>query len=297
MINFLGNVRLSLATLLGSLLVITMISGTCAAAGQTPSPKAEAFRKALKHYNNTVFADYITVRTDKLLSFQPSLLANPDISRFKSGKAKQEAMGVVGLSAFYCLAFGKNAEAAKYYAAFYRLADELSLRDLADIDMRPSPAMEAFFKDPAAATDADLDKVVRELDKKMVVAFGKFASTQEGIDAAIDMAYGTEIEALYLLSQMVIQSDGKSAETIAAMAAEKANIVFAQRIIAAVEGDPTQRKISQIPERKRLLDAVMKTIKRKDGKLGKADAVAILKIVSPERKRIVSGGATGKGAK
>jgi len=297
MITFARTAKRSLTILLGALLAVSMISGTCAAAQQKSPVKSEALRQVLRQYTTGALADYVAVRTDKLVSFQRSLLASPEISRFKTEESKRMAMGMLAADGFFCMAFGKNAEAAQYYEAFHRLAQELPLRDLADIDMRPTAAMEAFFKDPAGRSDADLDKVAKELDQKMLANFDKLASTHEGIDYAIDLFYGSEIEAIYLVAQMVIQSDGKSAGAIAALAAEEPNIVFVQKLIAAIEGDPIQKKISEVPEKKPMLTAVMKTLKRKDGKLGRAEAASILKLVSTERKKIANGTIVGKTAK
>jgi len=294
MIKFVHTAKQSLAILLGALLVVSMISGESTAAQQKAPMNSEALRQVLKQYNTGTLADYVSVRTDKLVSFQRSLLANPDISRFKTEESKRMAMGMLGIDGFFCMAFGKNAEAAQYYEAFHRLAQELPLRDLADIDMRPSAAMEAFFKDPAGRSDAELDKMARELDQKMLANFDKLASTHEGIDFAVDLFYGSEIEAIYLVAQMVIQSDGKSAGAIATLAAEEKNIAFVEKMIAAVESDPMQKKISEVPEKKAILNPVMKTLKRRDGKLGRAEAAVILKTVSTERKKIANGTIVGK---
>lgn len=295
MVKFVNTAKLSLAIGLGALLIVSMISGTCAAAQQQP-PNTEALRKVLRQFTTGVLADYIAVRTDKLVSFQRSLLVDPDISRFKTEESKRMAVGVLSIDGFFCMAFGRNAEAAQYYEAFHRLSRELPLRDLADIDMKPTAAMEAFFKNPAGTSDADLDRIAKELDRKMIANLDKLASTREGIDFAIDMFYGSEIEALYLVAQMVIQSDGKSPGAIAALTGEQNNVVYVQKLIAAIESDPTQKKISQVPERKAILTPVMKILKKK-GNLGRADAEAVLKLVSPERKKIAGGASAGKTAK
>jgi len=283
--------------LFGVLLVVSMTFVECEA-NQKKSPlNTEAFRKILRQYTTGTLADYTVVRQDKLVSFQQSLLAKPDISPFKTEEAKRMGMGLFSTDGFYCLAYGNTAEAVKYYDVYYRLLRELPLRDLADIDTKPSSSMEAFLKNPSKTTDAELDKIVREIDKKVITNLEKLAATPEGIQFAIDFFYAVEIESLYLVSQTVIQSDGKSQGAIATLAVAENDIRFIEKLLATVERDVIQKKTFKVSEKKAVLSPVMKILKKKAGKLGKSDAVAILKIVSPERKRIVNGGIIGNGAK
>ena len=282
-----------------AILVIALLAfGGISEAGQESPPlNIEAVRQVLKQYSPAALTEYIVVRKDKLVSFQSSALAKPDSSVFKTEDAKRMGMGLLIADGFYCLAFGKNAEAAKYYEAYYRLSRELPLRDLANIDMKPSPAMEAFFKDPTKMSDADLNKLDQEWNRKVIANLEILAASTDGIHFAVDLFYAMEIESIYLVAQSVIQSDGKSEGAIAALAGEENNIKFVEKLMAAVHTDPSQRIVFEISEKKAFLTPIVNLLKKKAGKLSKADAKEVLKMVAPERKKIATGILVEKKAK
>lgn len=283
------------------LVVVAMfVTGTSAQA-ETPAVATgtaeEALRAVLREYAPMALSEYTSVRQDELVSFQGNLLIASVVAPFTTPEAKRMAMGLMLTNGFYCLAFGKNAEAAKYYEAYHQLADELALRDLADIDMTPPASLKTFFADPSAADDAQLSQIVKDMDQKLITNLEILASQPAGVDLAVDLFYAVSIESFYLVAQMVVQCDGKSEGALLALANEAKNADVVVKALAAVESDPRYATICEVPEKKAVLDPVLALLKEKAGKLGKSDAETILKLIAAERAAMVAGTIAGKDLK
>jgi len=229
--------------------------------------------------------------TEELLeidvSYQPSLPARLDPAVFETAEARRYALGICTADIFYTALFDKKEEMAVYVLTAKKLIDTSGIRNHFDLDKLNEKDL-AMLDDPKSMTEEDIGLILSRVDDMTKKIFMKLSNAPKGIDPIVDVSFATAVESLYLISQLVLQSDG-GAQALAALANEQGTIEYLMQLMTAVESNAYLKTICELDEKRLVLDPILALYKKKSGNLTKEDGKAILSIIAPVRQKMVTG--------
>ena len=134
-------------------------------------------------------------------TYVPELVAAVDVDRYQGLVMRRIMTGTYLMDLTYAATFGRQADAARYGQAVYRLLELVGY---------PQPEMERRYREALAGIDdPGGDERMRQLVKEQEQSqlWQDKLQTSEGVEFAADNLYGFLLEGLYLTSELCFLSN------------------------------------------------------------------------------------------
>ena len=134
-------------------------------------------------------------------SYVPELVAPVDVDRYQGVVMRRTMTGVYLMDLTYASTFGRQADAARFGEAVYRLLDQVGY---------PQPEMERRYREALEQIDQPggderLRQLVKEQEQSKL--WQDKLQTGDGVEFVADNLYGFLLEGLYLTSELCFLAD------------------------------------------------------------------------------------------